>query len=220
MDALVLFGWAESLIANLASRACEEACKVLGAYQDLQQFTQTLSYIKSVLLDVEQKKEQLAFDGYELMNWRRLLEVALSDAEYVFNEVEFQNLRKKVIKYNGGRIITKVDHFFSCCYQLAFCFRMARKIKEINKRLDKIAADRIKFGLQPIVHNGTHLAHRGEMTYSRVINSEVIGREHDKKKIIDLLVQHDNDKNLSVIPIVGLGGLGKTTLAKFVFNDE
>ncbi|MCI35967.1 disease resistance protein RGA2-like [Trifolium medium] len=39
MDALVLFSWAESLIAKLASRACEEACQVLGVYQDLQQFT-------------------------------------------------------------------------------------------------------------------------------------------------------------------------------------
>ncbi|CAJ2671449.1 unnamed protein product [Trifolium pratense] len=222
MDALVLFGLAESLIEKLASRAYEEVCQVLGVHTDLQQFTQTLSYIKSVLLDVEQKQKELVRSlRDELGNWRRLLEVALTDAEYVFNEVEFQNLRKKVIKDNGGRIITKVDHFFSRCNPLAFRFRIARKIKEINKRLDKIAADRIKFGFQIIdVPNDTPVTHRREMTYSRVINSEVIGRDHNKRKIIDLLVQHDNDQNLSVIPIVGLGGLGKTTLAKFVFNDE
>jgi hypothetical protein len=58
------------------------------------------------------------------------------------------------------------------------------------------------------------------MTHSLVNESEVIGREHDKQKLIDLLMQDGGDKSLSVIPIVGIGGLGKTTLAKCVFNDK
>ncbi|MCI47845.1 NBS-LRR disease resistance protein, partial [Trifolium medium] len=42
-----LFSMAESIIAQLASQTLAEASQVLGVYNDLQHFTQTLSYIKA-----------------------------------------------------------------------------------------------------------------------------------------------------------------------------
>ncbi|KAJ1408980.1 Virus X resistance protein-like, coiled-coil domain [Sesbania bispinosa] len=212
-----LFCIAESLIAKLASRAYEEASQVLGVYDTLQEFTHTLSYVKAVLLDAEQKQE----DNQELQEWLRQIKLVLYDAENVLEEVESENLRKQVVKAHGSSTKSKVGHFFSNSNPLVIRYRMARKIEEIKNRLDKVASDRYKFGLQIIdVDNRRVVVQRREMTYSRV-DSDVIGREHDKEKIIQLLIQcDDNDKNLSVIPIVGIGGLGKTTLAKLVFNDK
>ncbi|XP_030512118.2 disease resistance protein RGA2-like [Rhodamnia argentea] len=57
------------------------------------------------------------------------------------------------------------------------------------------------------------------MTYSFVNKLDVVGRESDKEKMIEILMQSDR-KNLSVIPIVGIGGMGKTALAKLVYNDD
>lgn len=60
-----------------------------------------------------------------------------------------------------------------------------------------------------------------EDTQSYVVDEEVVGREDDKNNIIKLLLKTNfEEKNAYVVAIVGIGGLGKTTLTKYVFNDK
>ncbi|XP_060669474.1 putative disease resistance RPP13-like protein 1 [Ziziphus jujuba] len=60
-------------------------------------------------------------------------------------------------------------------------------------------------------------------TTSLVDESEIFGRDGDKNAIIKLLLSddaHQGSKKVSVIPIIVLEGVGKTTLAKLVYNDD
>ncbi|XP_068472695.1 putative disease resistance protein RGA3 [Phaseolus vulgaris] len=217
MAELFLFSIAESLIAKLSSWTYEETSQVLRLYHHLREVSQTLSLVKAVLLDAEEKQQE----NYEMREWLRQIKHVFSDAENMLDEFECETLRKEVVQAHGSTTI-KVAHFFSSSNPLVFHYRMAQQIQKIKKRLDKVAADRHKFGLETIDVDRRSV-HRRDMTYSYVIDSDVIGRNQDKENIIQLLVQQNpknNDKSLSIIPIVGMGGLGKTTLAKIVFNDR
>ncbi|CAA7029919.1 unnamed protein product [Microthlaspi erraticum] len=58
-------------------------------------------------------------------------------------------------------------------------------------------------------------------TTSLVDESEVFGRDDDKDEIMRLLIPGNGDDNgLTVVAIVGIGGVGKTTLSQILYNDQ
>ncbi|PWA61222.1 hypothetical protein CTI12_AA375010 [Artemisia annua] len=48
---------------------------------------------------------------------------------------------------------------------------------------------------------------------------KIVGRENDELRIVELLTNSKGDK-LTIVPIVGMGGIGKTSLAKSVYNNH
>ncbi|XP_030943684.1 putative disease resistance protein RGA1 [Quercus lobata] len=206
----ILHGVVRSIIERSGSSIFQQIGSIWGVKVELEKMNRTVSTIRAVLHDAEEQQDE----SHQVKDWLLKLRDAVFDADDLLSEFSTHVLQQKVMD-------SEVSTFFSSSNQVAFGLKMAPKIKAMRRRLDDIAKDRKNFKLKledrPVE---TRVVTRGRETHSFVRKEEVIGREKDKKAIIDLLLDFDTEENVSFISIVGMGGLGKTTLVQYVYNDE
>ncbi|XP_030949115.1 putative disease resistance protein RGA4 [Quercus lobata] len=168
-----------------------------------------VSTIQAVILDAEKQSSH----NHQIKDWLKKLKGVLHDAHDLLDDFSTQVLRHKVMRKKKVRI------FSSSSNRIAFSPKMGRQIKAIRERLNAIAKDKEDFHfIQSFIE--PQVMSRDRETYSFVLEDEVVGRENDKEVIIEILFDDNVVENISIIPIVGIGGLGKTTLAQLVYNDQ
>uniref|UniRef100_A0A453QCD0 Disease resistance protein RGA3 n=1 Tax=Aegilops tauschii subsp. strangulata TaxID=200361 RepID=A0A453QCD0_AEGTS len=76
------------------------------------------------------------------------------------------------------------------------------------------------FGLESSVRREER-QHPWRQTHSKLDETtQIFGRDDDKEVVVKLLLDQQDQRRVQVLPIIGMGGLGKTTLAKMVYNDQ
>jgi hypothetical protein len=209
---------AKSLLGKLGSFAGQEFCLAWGLEADIARLEKRVKAINAVLSDAEQKQSK----NDKIRLWLNDLTEVLYDAEDVLDEIECETLRRQVVKTRGSPS-RKVRRFFSSSNKIAFRLRMGHKMKSIIERLAEISSLESEFHLSEQPIDCRHaLPEEAGMDRSFDSFSGLIGRDKDKEHISNLLAApvKVGDAHPLVLPIVGMGGLGKTSLAKSVCDAE
>ncbi|GKV51910.1 hypothetical protein SLEP1_g58527 [Rubroshorea leprosula] len=106
---------------------------------------------------------------------------------------------------------------------------MADQIKDLNSALDNLNASAANLGLHYRLANNTlklfepareQTGSLRSLHQPQMDRQFVLGRDDDTLKIVQLLIDSSNQQPLCVISIVGMAGIGKTTLAKLAHNNH
>lgn len=211
-----LFYIAEGVLAKVSSLGVEQISTAWDIKPEVMKLQNTLSTIRAVILDADEQQSK----NHEVRDWLEKLKDAIYDIDDLMDDLSTQALQREREIRSGVLILKRVSRFFSSSNPIASRFKIGRKVKWLRKRLDEIAADRIKFHfterayLIPLQNEGR------EQTHSFVRASDVIGRDNDREHIVQLLLSSNDEEDVLVIPIVGIGGLGKTTVIKLAYNDD
>ncbi|XP_066334440.1 putative disease resistance protein RGA3 [Miscanthus floridulus] len=155
--------------------------------------------------------------------WLEELKTVAYEANDVFDEFEYEVLRRRA-KKNGH--ITKLDmagvKLFPTHNHVAFRSRMGNKLSSIVEAIKVLVEEMKDFGIDKLQLEAPAWQ-EWRQTDSIIVDPEnIVSRSRDKEreKIIEALLSHQaSSGDLLVLPIVGMGGLGKTTLAQLIYND-
>ncbi|XP_015165080.1 putative disease resistance protein RGA4 [Solanum tuberosum] len=199
------------VLEKLLSLTIEKVSSSRDCNKHLRMLTQNVSIIQAFINDAERRQ----VDDHAVEKWVKMLEIVAENAENVFDEFTYESLKTQVMQIRNSPM-RKVSDFIS---HTAFKSKMSRKIKNINEELRVINQLAKDLGLQSLIVSSQQILPFRE-TDSLVVASDVVGRDNDVAEIKEKMLNMRDEVVLCTIPVVGMGGLGKTTVAKRIFNDE
>ncbi|RYR75083.1 hypothetical protein Ahy_A02g009780 isoform G [Arachis hypogaea] len=153
---------------------------------------------EALVADAEQKQ----FGNDRVRKWLH----SLRDALYTADDLLDRLFIKAAIR-NKARI--RRPHFLDLSAR-----KMVTKIEDVVERIVDLERCKDTLGLREIPTGSS--SWRPPST--SLVKGNVFGRDGDQQALIKML-NDNNDHNLSVISIVGMGGVGKTTLAQCLYNN-
>ncbi|KAF8377860.1 hypothetical protein HHK36_031247 [Tetracentron sinense] len=207
---------AESVVSFVVERfgdlIIHEAVFLHGARPQIQWLQIELNRMKCFLRDADAKQEE----DVHVRNWVAEIRVAAYDADDIVDTF--------ILKVASRRRCGVFQRYVCIFSKWIDIYKVGKEIQEIQTRIHDISNSRETYGIKNIGEIGEGKSSANERlqqlrhSYPHTEEVHVIGLQKEVKVLVKPLMKEDG--RFHVVSIVGMGGLGKTTLAKKVYNHS
>ncbi|TVU26657.1 hypothetical protein EJB05_29211, partial [Eragrostis curvula] len=215
----VLASYIQSMLTEMAT---EEVRMLLGVPNEMKKMGIKLGDLKKFLADADRRN----ITDELVQGWVKELKGAMYDATDILDLCQLKAMKRGPIRDMG------------CLNPLLFCMRnplhahdIGSRLRNLNEKLDDIIKRSMtfNFNLTSYEDHGRKMASSYRLSRHETtgeLELVVIGEKikEDTRNLVQMLTRKEEtiheDNKVMVFAIVGVGGIGKTTLAKNIFNNE
>ncbi|CAH1412414.1 unnamed protein product [Lactuca virosa] len=216
MAEIVLSAFLTVVFEKLASEALKKIVRSKGIESELKKLKKTLDQIQDLLNDASQKE----VTNEAVKRWLNDLQHLAYDIDDLLDDLATEAIHRELTEEGGASTSMVRKLIPSCCTSFSQSSRMHAKLDDIAARLQELVEAKNNLGLSVITYEKPKIE---RYEASLVDESGIFGRKDDKNKLLQKLLGDKNEsgsQNFSIVPIVGMGGVGKTTLARLLYDEK
>ncbi|TYG82212.1 hypothetical protein ES288_D01G069300v1 [Gossypium darwinii] len=207
------FSAISSVVQTVGRLLTQEVTSLMGVKDQVEDLQKELEWIQSFLKEADARKVD---DEVVRTSINEIRELAY-DAEDVIETLAL----KVAPRRKGG--FSNVIKRFACilneggllCQTKCEIQKITARITQLTRRLQTYDVKQPRDGAGSSSSNQRRELRR---PYPHIVDDNVVGLHDDIKKLVSILV--DDESNCKVVSICGMGGLGKTTLAKKIYRHS